>query len=469
MKAGRTKALILGLGRFGGGQQAARYLLRHGWALRISDRSSDAELREAVDGLRGSGDVEPCLGREDIGLLRDVNLVVVNPAVPPENPVLQEALRRGMEVTQEACLFLDHYPGRVVLVTGTNGKSTTSNLLAAALAGNGFDVLLGGNIGHSLLAEEERWRPDQIAVLEISSFQLERLDPERQAVEGAVITRVGQDHLDRHGDITAYRAAKAVAAAAAVRFTVHAGDDPVAAGFASGAQHRAVFGTHEAAGVSCERGWVRTSLGADPGLLFHHRALTMLGDFQLENAMAAAAAAMLLGASRGATALALVTSKPLPYRLQLLREMDGVRLYDNSVSTELESTALALRAVPGPVHWVGGGKSKDDDYPRVVEAVAPYLASAHLFGSAAGALAPLLRERIPVTRNERLTEALKAAWTAARRGHAVVMSPAFASFDQYANFRARAEEFHLWARQLQEPKESSQAGTDWPSACEPLN
>ena len=147
MKGGIKKALILGLGRFGGGQQAARYLLRHGWALRISDRSRDAELREAVDGLGGSGDVEPCLGREDTELLRDVNLVVVNPAVPPENPVLQEALRRGTEVTQEASLFLDHYPGRVVLVTGTNGKSTTSNLLAAALRRSGFDVLLGGNIG----------------------------------------------------------------------------------------------------------------------------------------------------------------------------------------------------------------------------------------------------------------------------------------------------------------------------------
>jgi UDP-N-acetylmuramoylalanine--D-glutamate ligase len=451
VKGNGRKALILGLGRFGGGREAARYLLRHGWRLRICDRSPEATLADSVRTLGTSKHIEWCLGRESTDLLDGIDLVVVNPAIPSDHPVLKEASCRAVPLTQEVALFLAAYPGQVVMVTGTNGKSSTSSLLASALRRGGRDTLLGGNIGQSLLAEEARWRAGQVAILEISSFQLERLNPARHRVHGAVITRIGRDHLDRHGDLSAYHAAKGVAAAAATQFLVHAADDPVATGFPSSAGRRVRFGTDEDADVGCDGGWVQTALGPEPGRHLHRRALAALGDFQLENAMAATAAAAMLGAPRHPTALALATWRGLPFRLRLLREVAGVRLYDNSVSTGLESTILAVRAVPGPVHWVGGGKSKDGDYARVAEALTPLLASAHLFGTASGPLASLLRPGIPVTANERLLDALAAAWTTARAGDAVLVSPGFTSFDQYPNFQARAEEFHRWARQLGGP------------------
>ena len=439
-------ALVHGLGRFGGGGEAVRHLVRRGCRVRVADRSSRAELSppEALLALPG---VDWQFGREDEALLQGVDLLVANPAVPDQHPLLAAARARGVPITQEVDLFLAAYPGRVLAVTGTNGKSTTTTLLHRALLRSGIDTLIGGNIGRSLLADDAEWRPEQFAVLEMSSFQLERLDPRRR-VHGAVFTRVLRDHLDRHGSLAAYQAAKGRLAAFAEQFVVHAADDPVACGYSSTAAQRGFFAAEPigpgSAGLSNGFVCVRPDRGpAQP--LVHRDALRLLGEFQLENAQAAALAACWVGADRHAIALALATAPPLPFRLQLIAVLDGVRIFDNGVSTEVDSTRSALttlRALAPRTHWIGGGKSKDGDYARVADAVAPLVASAHLFGAAAGPLAAALGARVPHTVHTRLRGAFAAALLAVRPGDAVLFSPAFASFDQYPNFRARALEFH---------------------------
>lgn len=447
------RALVLGLGRFGGGREAVRFLAREGVAVRIADRSKGPDLDESRATLADVDGLDWQLGREDEALLDGVDLVVVNPAIPDQHPLLAAARARGVALTQEVNLFLEAYPGRVVAVTGTNGKSTTTTLLHRALTRAGVPALMGGNIGQSLLAAHGEWRPDQIAVLEISSFQLERVDPARHRVHGAVITRVGKDHLDRHGTLQVYHAAKGRAAALADAFLVHAADDPVACAFATPAPTRVTFAATAPpatarAGVADSWLWLAPA-GADgrPRRLLHQDALLLPGDFQRENVLAAATAACLLGAALPPVAMAMATARPLPFRLQLLGAPGGVRIYDNAVSTEVESTRSALSALTGPVHWVGGGKSKDGDYQTVADGVLPAIASAHLFGAAAEPLARCLRGRIPVTVHERSLQALDAAVAAARPGEAVLFSPAFASFDQYPNFRVRALEFHHWFEQ----------------------
>ena len=182
MRFSGRSVLLLGLGRFGGGVAAARYLLEEGAHVRVGDRCDPALLRASMARLGDHARVEWCLGREDRGLLRDVDLVVANPAVPADNPLLLASQEGGVEVTQEVNLFLETYPGLVVLITGTNGKSTTATLLASALRADGLSVLLGGNIGNSLLEARSGWRTEQVAVLEISSFQLERIRPDRHRV-----------------------------------------------------------------------------------------------------------------------------------------------------------------------------------------------------------------------------------------------------------------------------------------------
>ena len=447
----KKKALVLGLGRFGGGVAAARFLSRRGYAVRIADRSSGQDLDASVAQLQGLADLELQLGREDESVLDGIDLFVVNPGIPDHHPLLAAAARRGIERTQEVNLFLENYPGRVVAVTGTNGKSSTSTMLHAALQRGGVDALLGGNIGHSLLEDEARWSKDQVAVLEISSFQLDRVDPKRHRVEGAVLTRILKDHVDRHGSLDAYHRAKSVLPMMADAFCVHAADDPVAAAFATTTRrltYADAMPQKDSAGV--DDGWLTVRIGdRDAIRLVHRDAMRMLGDFQRENALAAGLAATLLGSKPQGIGLALANTAPLPFRLQLLCVIDGVRVYDNAVSTEIESTRSALRNIPGPIHWVTGGKSKDGDYKTVADAAAPFVASAHVFGAAAEPLAQELRRadsRRPVatTTHVRVQEALDAALEACEPGSALLFSPAFASFDQYPNFRARALEFHAW-------------------------
>lgn len=446
------RALILGLGRFGGGREAARFLHRRRTRLRIVDAAPAASLADSVAALEDLDGVDWRLGADDrrAELLDGVDLVVVNPAIPPRHPLLAEARRRGVRTTQEVDLFLEAYPGRVVLVTGTNGKSTTTVLLGNMLAAAGIDHLVGGNLGASLLAEEARWAHAQVAVLEISSFQLERLGRARQ-VTGAVLTRVTADHLDRHGTPARYHAAKARAAAAAREFLVRAADDDVAAGFPSPA--RRVVGYRmappSAGETGLEGGWLISRLGARPARLAHSEAMLMPGAFQRENALAAAAAALLLGAPPHAVGLALAITRPLPHRLQLVAVHDGVRIYDNGVSTQLDSTLAALDALAGSdVRWVGGGKSKGGDLGEVAAAVGGRVRSAHLFGAVAEELGARLAPHAPASTHERLRDALDAARRAARPGDAMLFSPAFASFDQYRNFRERAEDFLSWVRAL---------------------
>ncbi|MBL9079681.1 MAG: UDP-N-acetylmuramoyl-L-alanine--D-glutamate ligase [Planctomycetes bacterium] len=452
--------VVHGLGRFGGGREAVRFLARRGCRVRVADKSDGADLQAVRLALRDAGDVDWQLGREDASLLDGADWLLTNPAVPDQHPLLAAAAARGVARTQEVDLFLAAYPGTVVAVTGTNGKSTTSTLLHAALRRAGRDALLGGNIGNSLLAEQANWQRDQIAVLEISSFQLERLHAARRTA-GAVFTRIGKDHVDRHGSLAAYHQAKARLAAIATDFVVHAADDPVASAYASPAQRRVRFAptppAPDCAGV--DDGMVTVRLGAGPAVpIVHAAALRLLGEFQLENVMAAAAAARLVGADAHAVGLALANASPLPFRLQLVAVQDGVRVYDNGVSTEVESTRSALQALTGRIHWVGGGKSKDGDYATMAAAVAPRIASAHLFGAAAEPLGALLQDRVPTTVHGPLAAALTAAFAAARPGDAVLFSPAFASFDQYPNFRARALEFHGWLAARRDADASLGAG-----------
>ncbi len=444
------RTLVFGLGRFGGGAGAVRYLAARGDRIRVADKCGPDGLEASLRTLTGV-DVDWQLGREDEGVLDGVDRVVVNPAVPEAHPLLAAARARGLPLTQEVALFLADYPGRVCLVTGTNGKSTTTHLLARALIASGVDTLYGGNIGKSLLDESAQWRTEQVAVVEISSFQLERLDPATlPCVEGAVAVRVTVDHLDRHGTVANYHCAKSMVARAARGFFVHATDDPVAARFASAARERITFSPQAptAGQVGLVGGMLVSRLPGAAGHVLDRAALRLLGAFNLENAMAAFAAAVRLGATRGAAGLGIAMAPPLPFRLQVAARLpEGVTVYDNAVSTDADSTAAALHTLAsletGTVHWVGGGKSKDGDFARAGAILRPHLRTAFLFGAAATPLAPHLPD-VEVHIGKGVVDALAAARRRAKPGDAILFSPGFASFDQYANFRARAEHFHDW-------------------------
>jgi UDP-N-acetylmuramoylalanine--D-glutamate ligase len=454
-----TKVLLLGLGRFGGGTATVRYLAGLGYRIRVADQAEPETLRESVASLADLPRLEFCLGRNDDFLIDGVDLVVCNPAIPSKHRLLTRAAAEGIPVTQEVNIFLSSYPGRVVAVTGTNGKSSTATLLAAALRRMGIATLLGGNIGHSLLDDAGNWGERQVAVLELSSFQLERVDPTQHRVAGTVFTRVTEDHLDRHGTVKAYHAAKAKAAAMAGEFLVHEAGDEVVAAMEHTADRTLTYGTSAAdvsitATATGRELWSR--LEGDPGLVLTEAALAMPGSYQLRNAAAAYAAASQFGiGNRHATGFAMAITPPLPHRLQLAASVDGIRIFDNSVSTQVESTLSALSSLRGRVHWVGGGKSKDGRFQEPGRELSSQVATAHLFGSAAPELSRAMADRVTTTVHDGLEDALDAAWAQSRAGETILFSPAFASFDQFPNFAARAARFEAWVDRVRHAEHAS--------------
>lgn len=504
-------AVVWGLGRFGGGLGAARFLRRRGLRVRVLDRAPADNLATSVQELQGDQGIEWCLGSEDPQHVEGADLVIVNPAIPDHHPLLQSIRRMGIPRAQEIELFLDAYPGDVVLVTGTNGKSTTASLLHRCLEMSGLQALLGGNIGHSLLEDEDAWDRHPIALVEISSFQLSRLDRERiRRVRGTVLTTIGEDHLDRHGSLQSYRAAKAVAASLAEEFLVHDAGDPVAETFRSPARQRIRISTTAAptAGRSgVEDGWLCLPTRAAQPRLLHGDALPFAGRPQQLNALLAGTAAWILGAQPERIGIALASAQPLPHRLQLCVTHRGVQVFDNGVSTSASSTIAALDSIhrgspvapQGTIHWVGGGASKGEDLIRIAADLHGALVRVHGRGWLFGAVANPLRDAIashgrgnapldesagpagwhrqaalpdaPPSRADALCtgfpsldEALQAALKAAQPGDVVLFSPGFASFDAYANFKARAAAFHRILQRWRPPEgESALDRAPWPT------
>ena len=425
------RATVLGLGRFGGGVAAARYLAHTGTAVTISDQASADELADSIAQLADVAIARWQLGGHCDRDVRDADLVVVNPAIPPSHPQLQLAQRLGVPVTTEIELFLQACPARVAGVTGTHGKSTTSAMLAAILEAAGMRVWLGGNIGGSLLGRLEEIAADDWCILELSSFQLWHFTAEGRMPHIAVVTNFTANHLDWHGHLDDYRRAKQRLIA-----QQQPGDF-------------AVLNTHDAEVAS----WRPLACGHLVPLppLEGVPPLTVPGEVNRINAACAAAAAQAAGCSATAIECGLAGFRGLPQRLEWFAVVDGRRFYNDSTATTPESAIAAIEALDVPVWLLGGGRSKGFDFRPLAEAIARRAAGAAFFGTARDELQQAaLRERptLACTSTEHLADALAWCFERSKPGEAIVLSPGCASTDQYRNFRERGERFVELVRAL---------------------
>ncbi len=428
---GRGLALIWGLGQFGGGLGAAGFLRRRGYGIRVMDRADPSSLAPALDTLRrepGPGEVR--LVPESAEGFDGVELCIVNPAIPPSHPLLGELRARGLEARQEIDLFLEEWPGTVLAVTGTNGKSSTAAMFAAVLHASGTPVLLGGNIGRSLLDEEERWSPEAVAVLELSSFQLARL-PEVPRIDHAIFLPLGRDHLSWHGSLEAYHEAKL----RLLRLLKPSGQ---------------AFALRSCPVLGPRR---------DPALVHLDPAssetevppLRIPGDFQRENARLVLALAGRLGLPPEEVRTALRDFRGLPHRLDEQPPKLGRRFFDNGVSTLPESTGSALKCLcpRAPVRWIAGGRRKEEDDGAWTRLASLGPASVHLFGEAAGDLARILEAAgLSATVHRLLREALERAFAESSEGDILLLSPGCSSHDAFANFRERCRAALAWWDEL---------------------
>jgi UDP-N-acetylmuramoylalanine--D-glutamate ligase len=406
----------MGLGRFGGGVAAARWFAGRGDEVLVTDSGPGEKLRASIEEIEPLG-VRLKLGEHAMEDFEQADIVVVNPAVPFDSPFVERARVRGAEIVTEMGLTLRRLKAPLIAITGTNGKSTTASLAAAMLAESGLPVALGGNIGRPLLNETGSMRPGTVAVLEISSFQLFWLEHNDLAPAVAVVTNVSGDHFDRHPDFAHYAAAKRRLADAVPEagLLILREEDPVCREFARSAKGEVVwFGADREPPVSLD------GLGL-PG--HHNRA----------NAAAAAHAALRCGATPEGCVRAVEAFRPLPHRLESLGERKGVLLVDDSVST----TPVATAAVSRPVILLTGGRDKGLDLHPILDA-----AKKAREVIAYGESGPALQELWPGARlRGGLDEAVRLALEVARPGDVLLLSPGFASYDEFPGFDARGARF----------------------------
>jgi UDP-N-acetylmuramoylalanine--D-glutamate ligase len=375
--------LVLGLAR--SGKAAVAALERRGVEVATADRE---------------------LGNDsDAALLDSVDVLVKSPGVPPEAPLVAEAERRGVPIWSEVELGYRLLEPRLVGVTGTNGKTTTSELLGAIL-----EVPVAGNVGRALTDLDGEVEPGALVVCELSSFQLE--DVHELACEVAVLLNLEPDHLDRHGSFEAYREAK-------LRIFERARAKVVPRGL----------------GLDGIEFSADDPLPAEP---------LMRGAHNRENAAAATAAARVLGTPDDRIAEALRTFPGVPHRLEVVAEIGGVRYVNDSKATNVAAALRALAAYEGePVHLILGGSRKGEDFAPLAAAIGPNVRSVHLIGETAQELAGVMPE---AERDGNLASALAAI--DARPGEVVLLSPACASYDQFRDFEERGEEFRRLVQNL---------------------
>jgi UDP-N-acetylmuramoylalanine--D-glutamate ligase len=426
--------LVVGLAR--SGVAAAIALSRRGEQVIALDRAQP----EAAD-LRQAG-IEVHVGDDGLALLERVRSVIKSPGVPAEAPVIAAARERGLSVIGELELAWRLLAREFIAVTGTNGKTTTVELLGHIYREAGRPVAVAGNVGTAVSTLVGRLPERATVVCETSSFQLE--DTVAFAPETGVLLNLSPDHLDRHGSMDAYRAAK-------LRVFAHQGNDDVAVAPLG-------LGVEDLGG--CAR---RVCFGRGPGAELSERAgllwwqdqpllataeLSLRGAHNVENAMAAAAAALARGLDPVAVSGALRTFAGVPHRLEQVLRRAGVDWVNDSKATNVDSTRVALSAFgPDRVHLILGGLGKDQDFASLRAPVARACRAVYLIGRDAGLIAAALAESgVMVQPCGELERAVAAARGAARAGDTVLLSPACASYDQFADFEERGRRFTELAR-----------------------
>ncbi len=437
--------LVVGLAR--SGQAAARMLAARGEAVRAVDSGHPA----GAAGLEGVG-VEVFLDTDGLAQLERTRTVVKSPGVPREAAVIAAALEREIPVVGELELAWRALPNRFLAVTGTNGKTTTVELIGHVFRGAGEPVAVAGNVGRALSELVGGLRGGETVVCECSSFQLE--DTVAFAPECAVFLNLAPDHLDRHHDLGSYLAAKlrVFANQGNDDVAVYNADDPFLAGTDLGGCARRVAFCHGAA-PDCEVALAGETIFYDGEPLLPVAELGLFGEHNVANAMAAAAAALALGIDREAVREGLRSFAGVPHRLEPVAEIGGVRFVNDSKATNVASAAVGIRAFAGGVHAILGGSEKEEPFAPLIDPLRERARACYLIGVTsermARELAPALAAGVELHRCEDLGEAVRRAAAAARPGEVVLLSPACASFDAFENFEARGERFRELVGELQ--------------------
>ncbi len=431
------RRVVMGAGR--SGLAAARFLASQGLPVVVTDRSPGPDAALEIDlakrGIPGVWGVHPFV------LLEGCEELVISPGIPRSTPFVVEAMAHGIRIIGEVELAHQALRGRndgsrILAVTGTNGKSTTTDLVAHLLNASGIPAIACGNLGTPMIEAVQTAPAGMTFALELSSYQLESIQSFR--AEGAAFLNLTPDHLARHGTMESYRKTK-------LRIFERQGSDDLRV---VPAAHPEWWQDAPGSGRTARFGWTeceawcdgegRINLHGEP--LLHRSELRIPGDHNVENALAACLLARHAGASFEGLREGLRCYPGLPHRLAFCGEKGGVRAYNDSKGTNVDATLTAIHALPGPLVLLLGGTDKGASYAPLREALAGKLRRLVFLGEAIPQLTQELGD-LPHEVVPAFDEAVRSALALAQTGDQVLLSPAGASFDQFANFERRGERF----------------------------
>ena len=437
------KVLVVGLGK--SGLAAALFLRRRGAQVTVSDvRSAEALARE-IPALLDEG-IAVEAGGHGLLTFRRQDLIVVSPGVPLNTPELAQVKSFGLAVIGELELASRYLKGKVLAITGSNGKTTTTSLCGEILEAAGLPVAVGGNIGLPVIALVDDSRDDGWSVLEVSSFQLETTELFHPLI--AVILNITPDHLDRHGSFENYAAAKEriFSRQTAEDALVLNYDDPISRAAAARAASRIYWFSREAVveqGAYLSEGEIhfKGSPEAAPEFILPIAEIPLKGVHNVENALAAVCASRLAGAAPQSIRAAVKAFRAVEHRLEHVATINAVEYYNDSKATNVDAAAKAIASFPGHIHLILGGKDKNSDYSDLNHLLRERVTAVYTIGSAAEKIESHIRGAATIIHAETLANAVDYAAEAAKPGDVVLLAPACSSFDQFENYEQRGRVF----------------------------
>lgn len=453
------RVTIIGLGREG--TALAKFLVRHGARVTVTDIKGEEELRERIDELADLPISYLLDGHPQDALAADV--IFVSPGVPLEIPLLEEARRRGISISSETRLFFNLCPAPIIGITGSSGKTTTCSLVGEIMQAAGHRTFVGGNIGFPLIGMVEEMEPEDKVVMELSSFQLEVLD---HSPHIAAVLNLSPNHLDRHPSMEHYVAAKAniIRFQGTSDFVILNADQRLTRDLANDCRAQVLFFSRKQQmdeGAFITQGEITVRWNGRERKVCRVSDIQLLGLHNVENVLAACAVATVGGAEVEAMTSAVTSFSGVPHRLEFVEEINGVRYYDDSIATSPDRAIAALSSFAQPVVLLAGGREKHLPLEGLAKLIVSKVKSLVLFGEAAPLLEqavndahcePTSRE-VPIYRSSNLPEAVRIAAQVSQPGDAVLLSPACTSFDMYTDFAERGDHFKSLVRELRDSPE----------------
>jgi UDP-N-acetylmuramoylalanine--D-glutamate ligase len=442
MELKNKRVLVVGLGK--SGLAAARFLKERGAKVTVSDARPATLIAELPTLLDEGFMVEA--GSHGLLTFRRQDLIVVSPGVPQSTPELMQVRAMGMHIIGEMELGAQYLQGEVVAITGSNGKTTTTSLMGEILNAAGRPTLVGGNIGKPVTEMVAESTPETWSVLEVSSFQLETIETFKPRI--AMVLNITPDHLDRHGSFEKYAAAKAriTENQRAEDFLVLNAENTPTQMVAAKTKAQifwfsAVRQIKQGAFVHGESIFFIEKEGAKPEPVMPVAEITLAGKHNVENVLAAVCAARLAGVSSEVIRSAVAAFKAVEHRLEFVREVAGVKYYNDSKATNVDATAKAIEAFAGGVHVILGGKDKDSDYGTLAPLLREKVKTVITIGSAAEKIERQLAGVVKIESAETLARAVAKTQELSVAGDVVLLAPACASFDQFENYEHRGRVF----------------------------